>query len=601
MSDPTASQSGQADTASNWAQWGEVASLVRNRRAPVAYVAIASFLGGICEAAFLVCITRAALAIADGRDTMGLFAGTTVGVNSALLVAALLLVTRVCLALSAGWMSADIVSNVGRDLRKRLTNGYLNATWARQQAEPPGRLQELAIRFAGAGAGLVGSFTSTVIAGLNLAAMIIVSLLIDPLASIAVIGALVLLATAIAPLRRRIRSGARSATEAGMNFATSVNELGSFGLEMQAFGVQHQFAESVGQMIDSEAHTRRRLTRLQGGIGPVYAGMAYGALIVALALATLSGATELSKIGAVMLVMLRSLSFGQSLQNASAGMISVMPFLATLRETIAGYESEPARASGQIIERVGQIAVEQVDFRYHDDAADVLHDVNLTIEAGSIVGVIGPSGGGKSTLIQLLLGLREPSQGSIRAGGVDLRAIDRRRWSQLVAFVPQDAQLFSGTIAENIAFFRAGLSSEAITAAARAANLHDEIMAMPGGYATDVGERGSRLSGGQRQRLCLARALVGGPEVLILDEPTSALDVKSESIVRETLAQLAGEITVVIIAHRVTTLEACQRLVVIDGGRVTASGTPYELQASAGFFNDVVRLSTIGDFEQDTR
>ena len=572
-------------------QWRSINALIHTRRLLVFALALTSFLGGLIEAGFLVVVTRTALAIADGRSRTGIIASRALSINGALVVAGVLLVVRLSLALWANWAGTSIVTGVGLDLRKRLTLGFLRSSWSTQQSERSGRLQELVVGYAGAGSGLVGSFTTALVASLNLAAMIVVSIGIDPRASVAVICALFVLGLAIAPLRKRIKARSRIAANAGMSFATSISELGSLGLEMQAFGARPAFEDRIVNLINSESAARKRVTLLQGGIGPIYTGLAYAALVVALSLATLSGVTELSSIGAVMLVMLRSLSYGQSLQASTANMLTVMPFLETLEATMDSYEGAPAPGGGTTIDLVGDLCVDHLDFSYSPDGPRVLQDLSFVIPKGLVLGIIGPSGGGKSTLVQLLLGLREPTAGVILANGVDLRTIDRQVWASKVAFVPQDAQLFSGSIAENIAFFRPGIASHTIEQAARQAHLHGDIAAMIHGHESHVGERGGQLSGGQRQRLAIARALVGQPEVLILDEPTSALDMLSEAAIRDTLSALAGQTTVIIIAHRLTTLEMCDQLMVIQAGRVRAMGTHAHLLSSDAFYQEALKLS----------
>jgi len=217
--------------------------------------------------------------------------------------------------------------------------------------------------------------------------------------------------------------------------------------------------------------------------------------------------------------------------------------------------------------------------------------VMFRIETNEVIGVIGPSGSGKSTLVQLLLGLRDPSDGVVRVGGVDLREVERSWWTSRVAMVAQDALLFTGTVAENIRFFRDGIDDARLREAALQANLLADIEALPDGFDTHLGERGSQLSGGQRQRLSIARALAGKPELLILDEPTSALDVRSEALIRETLTNLRGRATVVVVAHRMSTLEICDRILVIEDGRTTGFDTPHKLYASNEFYRNALAMS----------
>jgi ABC-type multidrug transport system fused ATPase/permease subunit len=174
-----------------------------------------------------------------------------------------------------------------------------------------------------------------------------------------------------------------------------------------------------------------------------------------------------------------------------------------------------------------------------------------------------------------------------------VRDFDLDDWYQHVSFVPQDAHLFADTIAENIRFFRDGVDDDAIVRAAKLAHLHDEIMARPLGYDTPAGERGGAISGGQRQRLCIARALVTEPDVLVLDEPTSSLDVKSETLVRKTVADLAPRTTVFVIAHRLSTLSICDRIMVIRDGVLQGFDEPAKLEATNSFYREAILLSAL--------
>jgi ABC-type multidrug transport system fused ATPase/permease subunit len=245
-----------------------------------------------------------------------------------------------------------------------------------------------------------------------------------------------------------------------------------------------------------------------------------------------------------------------------------------------------------MIHEIGTLQFHDVSFSYNE-TAEALKHLNFKIEKNETIGIIGPSGSGKSTLVQLLLGVRTPTTGLITANEIDFRDLDRTSLTSRVAFVPQDATLITGTVAENIAFYRKGLSEKQMVEAARSANVLEDIQKLPHGFNTNLGERAQQLSGGQRQRLSIARALVGDPEVLILDEPTSALDMKSESVIRDTIAALSGRITVVVIAHRLSTLEACGRLMVIQDGELKAFAAPKELAADNDFYKEALFLAGV--------
>ena len=198
----------------------------------------------------------------------------------------------------------------------------------------------------------------------------------------------------------------------------------------------------------------------------------------------------------------------------------------------------------------------------------------MHIPEGKIIGVLGPSGSGKTTISQLLLGLREPTSGRATIGGEDAAAISKSDAHSTVALVPQEPVLLQGSIIDNIKFFRDFEEREVIDAA-KSAHLHEDVVRMPDGYETPVGEGGGALSGGQKQRLAIARALIGSPKLIVLDEPTSAVDGRTEKLIRQTLSELRGHVTVVIISHRIETTAQCDLLLVLATGRsrITASGT----------------------------
>jgi ABC-type multidrug transport system fused ATPase/permease subunit len=291
-----------------------------------------------------------------------------------------------------------------------------------------------------------------------------------------------------------------------------------------------------------------------------------------------------------MLVMLRSLSYGQQLQQAWGSMSASLPFVSRFHETVAQYELAPASNGSERPAAAARIDARDVGFAYAE-GRPVLEGLSFSIEPGEMVGVLGPSGAGKSTLVQLLLGVRDVTEGSLMVAGSDLRGVDRSWWNHRVALVAQDALLFSGSVADNIRFFRDDISDDDVRRAAGLAHVLADIEALPMGLDTSLGERGSQLSGGQRQRISIARALVGRPEILVLDEPTSALDVHSELLVRQTLADLHGSTTVIVIAHRLSTLEICDRLFVIEEGRLVASGSPQELRTDNAFYRRALQLS----------
>ncbi len=241
----------------------------------------------------------------------------------------------------------------------------------------------------------------------------------------------------------------------------------------------------------------------------------------------------------------------------------------------------------------GEVQFRQVGFAYQA-GSPVLRGIDLEVRPGETVALVGPSGSGKTTLVTLLQRLHPVSSGSILIDGIDVRAMTQRSLRNQIGVVFQDPHLFNDTVRANIAYGRPNATAHQIEAAARAAQAHDFIMALPDGYDTIVRERGSRLSGGQRQRIAIARALLKDPPILILDEATAALDAESEYLIQLALRRLLHGRTALVIAHRLSTVREADRIVVVDGGVITETGTHEELCARAGYYASVVQRQRLG-------
>ena len=564
--------------------------VLRGHERSVAIIALTAFLGGVSEAVFLVTITRTAFAIKDGLDEVEIAFDWSLSIRSVLLLAVMLIAIRITLAAYASMQSAKVSTRVVARLRQRLIDAFLDASWEVQQAQRSGSLQELLTTYSSQAIGLMNNVTSSVVMVANLAALLGTALVVDPIAALGLVVLVTALGLLLRPLRLVVKRRARKSTTAGMDFAISVNEISELGFELHVFHVQDKAKARVGQAIEQARKLSAHFQFATGLSTPAYIGLAYVAIVGALAAVAASNTTNLASLGATMLVMLRSLGYGQAVQNAYISVSGAVPAMEELQHRLQVFDAGRRIDDGQPVDHVGAIAMVNVSFAY-PQGEPVLRDISFTITPHEIIGIVGPSGAGKSTLVQLLLGLRDPDQGHVLADGRDISTFDRAQWARKVTFVPQAAHLIAGTIADNIRFLRDGVTQDDVERAARLAHLHEDVEGFPEGYERQVGKHGGHLSGGQQQRLCIARALVEQPDVLILDEPTSALDVRSEHLVRNTLLSLKDRMTVIVIAHRLSTLSICDRIMVIKDGELKDFDTPSALEQSSDFYREALALS----------
>jgi ATP-binding cassette subfamily B protein len=238
----------------------------------------------------------------------------------------------------------------------------------------------------------------------------------------------------------------------------------------------------------------------------------------------------------------------------------------------------------------GDISFEDVSFQYNENAEKVLNRVNLEVPAGAYMALVGSSGAGKTTLCSLIPRFYDVNEGVIRIDGKDIREVTLKSLRSQIGIVQQDVYLFAGTVFENIAYGKPGATMDEVIEAAKNANAHDFIMSFPDGYNTDIGQRGIKLSGGQKQRLSIARVFLKNPPILIFDEATSALDNESEKVVQDSLESLAKNRTTFVIAHRLTTIQNAQKILVLTEEGIAESGTHEELLEKKGIYEKLYHM-----------
>jgi subfamily B ATP-binding cassette protein MsbA len=310
---------------------------------------------------------------------------------------------------------------------------------------------------------------------------------------------------------------------------------------------------------------------------------------------------EQMTVGALVAYLAYLARFQEPLKGLSKANFRIQKALGAAQRIFAVLDTPVEDRSGPdtiILPRIeGKIRFDQVTFGYRPDEP-VLRDFSLEIQPGEVVALVGPSGVGKSTLVNLLLRHYTPLAGSISVDGHPIETLNASSLRKQISLVPQEPFLFSTTVRENILYGKPEASDAEVEHAARAANIHEFIAALPQGYQTPVGQRGLALSGGQRQRIALARAFLRDAPVLLLDEATTSVDLEAEALIQEAVANLMGGRTTLIIAHRLSSLHHAQRIVILEEGRVSEEGSHQDLLAGNGLYR---RLYDIQTLAQTTR
>ena len=283
-------------------------------------------------------------------------------------------------------------------------------------------------------------------------------------------------------------------------------------------------------------------------------------------------------------------NFAEMFSNGFAGLHRFIELMAT-EPTI-----QDAPDAVELTQVQGRVALENVHFSYDDGSPEVLHGVDLTVQPGETVAIVGPSGGGKSTLCQLVPRFYDPDSGVVSVDGTDVRRLTQHSLRRAIGIVQQDVFLFADTIRENIRYGKPEATDQEVEEAARRAELYDDIAAMPNGFDTYVGERGTLLSGGQKQRVAIARIFLKDPPILILDEATSALDSITEAKIQHAFDELSRGRTTLIIAHRLSTIRAAHRILVIRDGRIAEQGTHQQLLAANGAYAGLYHTQNLGEY-----
>jgi ATP-binding cassette, subfamily B, bacterial len=569
-----------------------VSLLLGKRRKSVVLLSGCSILSGFAEAGMLALIAQIASTLVTGRKVVHFnhaFIHLNATLSTLILVTFGLALFRLLMQFPLSILPARIAANVQGNLRTTLFDAFTRASWSVQSKDREGQLQETTT--SQVMSATMGAMQATILITSTFTFLVLLAsaIALNPLAAVIVASASVALFGLLRPLRARGVTNSRALSAAQVEYAGGVAESIRLAEETHVFGVVSAQRARIAGLVANSERFYYRTQLLQRFVGNFYQSLIYLLLVGGVAGLTLAGRSHAGSLAGVVLVLLRAGTAGQLVQGAYQGLSQSLPFIERTQEAVKRYNDSAPDYGERPLERVADVAFNHVTFGYSPDRP-VLSDISFGVAGGEVIGIIGPSGAGKSTLVQLLLQLRRPDAGQYLVNGVAAEEFAREAWYRRVSYVPQEPRLLHASVADNIRFFR-DIGDEAVQRAAKLARIHDDVVGWAQGYDTIVGPRADAVSGGQQQRICLARALAARPEVLVLDEPTSALDPHSETLIGESLTALKSELTLFIIAHRMSTLDICDRVMVIVEGRLVAFDTKALLQNENTYYRHASQLA----------
>ncbi|MBI1975611.1 MAG: ABC transporter ATP-binding protein [Candidatus Vogelbacteria bacterium] len=506
---------------------------------------------------------------------------------------ALLFIGKAILLAYYGMKKTRIVSAYKVSTRGKLLKNLLGASVPFLRKQKLGHIDYVILTDVEASARMLDTAISAILHITTLITYVVVSVALSPSIALLTLTVGIIALIALRPVGRKLRVVSKTLVTTSKEIARTISEVIIGIKSIKAFGAEQTVLRRTAALFDENERAEvRKLdlkTFIKVSVEPITVLFVLAIFAISYKFLTFDLGAFVPIIYLTQQIFLRI----EKVQTSINLLNGVFPHARSLECIIESLQAnaEPQSGTGTpMFDR--DIALEKISFGH--GGAEVIHDIHIAIKRGETIGILGPSGSGKTTLADLMLRFVDPTSGTILLDGKNLSGMSIREWRTMAAYVSQEVFLKNASIAENIRFYDSAITDEQIMEAAQHANVYDFVSALPDGFHTIVGERGSRLSGGERQRIALARALVRKPSILILDEATSSLDNESERAIRETLRQLKGSMTMIVIAHRLSTVTDADRIYVVDKGMVRESGAPHELlRDTDSYFYKMSRLGNV--------
>lgn len=489
-----------------------------------------------------------------------------------------LFIAKALISLITLYTNEKISQKYLKDMRSLSIKKTMMADWPYLMNQKVGYIDSVILDDASGGASILKSISAAALSFTSLVTYTIVAINISPLITAISLGGGALIFVSLKPFFYRIRKLAGFFNQASKKTNHHINE-SLIGIKtIKAFAVESPVINRGYSYFEELKKTQIKSSFMGNIQGILFEPISL--IFISLIFVFSYKNPDFNMVSFIVIVYLikNIFSFIQTIQGKFNAINAALPDLENMLAYQDTTEQHREKSSGNKPFKFNEILkIEELMFAYPEASYNILSNVSFSIQKGDMIGVIGPSGAGKTTLVDILLRLLKPQKGIILADGVDIDSIDLNSWHKNVGYVSQDVFLLNDTVEANIRFYSDLVSRDDIVTASEMANIYDFIQELPDKFNSQTGERGVKLSGGQKQRIALARALARKPSILILDEATSALDNESEALIQKAINNLKGKITVLVIAHRLSTVMNSDKIIVLDDGKIIETGTPQEL------------------------